>query len=1009
MKEKRNALFSYFRKNKNRRVALILTIVALVEILAIMIVSTSAWVESISSIKIFTTIQSDANGTKGIVESVLNQHVKMDEGSSSVYDLSTYFRPSGAFHFAPASSTDGKTMFFPEIGTPNEYRIGSISDKNVNYIAFTIRTKETTPVSLAFDQVPTISFGGTELNQNDETSKLVRFAIGDSSGDFKVYSLYKEKFTEQVPAAETVDPNSTADPKTGYAYTTVYPFKDFVKGKDRACKTTSDGTLSFSMWIQDPTGANGSVYDGKQFTVANLKLIIVKPFTVKAAYKDGSQYQVDTIGKSGTVAIENSEYAKEVTYYAVPGVAIDLHALASEANGYQFMGWSNTLTNDTVFASSSVDPYRYTVASSGTTAYAVVDNVPTLYAKFNDEHDLYLKPEFKHIYEDNGTLKSNISYAAYVFGRDAATGTVVGTWYKMTASSTYYKCTYKGSATSVIFCYMNPSWTTPLAMNGTTDPNWDYRWLQTYDLTVPARPGNYYYVATCRQVLDDITANGTTYDNERNAEITGSGSHDFGTNKLLGYWEHNNVQVNVGYATASDNKTNRIYCALTDTVKNQSTTELSNSNNHYHAWWYQDAASVKLDGTEYQDYDGTTYEPIEQYHFGKKVTLTAEDSYDMNFAGWYTDAAATQLVSTDNEVEITAPDNGNYSGSNTTKNVTYYAKYTEKAAAWSFRYGASGSDWTVLPLYQSSTNDHVFTGTLSLTYGQVINFKIHDDKHATWYANGQTYNDIAANTIINAAALTTDGTDMTLTAAKNGNYNISFNDSTNKLTVTSNATLPTVNLWYNSSDGGTGSNLSLTRSSNNSNVFTNTMTLTEGQIIYFKVHDDSRNLWYSNRNGQVAGYYDGYTISSILENGQLSTSSPLNMYLRAHAGKYKFSFDYSTKKLSIEVNSWTNITITLDSTKVSDWIGTNSAKIYYVSENDTDGLHWELMTASNSNKTYTVSVPSYYANNTQFLRRNSDNNTTWNYWPASEIYRGFNKKFTISSSDGNNHNGTWSN
>lgn len=701
MKEKLRAFFKDPRTGKKRILSLILTIVALVEVICLMVVSTSAWVESINSIKIYNT-------PPGQIESAINQKANLVSSSSNTYNLDKYFRPAGGYHLCGASSTDGKTMYFPEIGSTSNYRIGGVNDKNVNYISFTIRTQ--TKVSLAFNQAPTISFGGTALSGDNR--KLVRFSIGDNAGNFRVYSLYPSTFTESVPAAEDGTTETT----------TVYPFADYIKGKDRAVETTANGYLSFNMWIQDPTGASKSVYDNKALAVSNLQLVIVTPFTVKAASTTGTNgaYQLNNTG--GNVAIENSAYGAEATFYAVPGQSVALHAVASESNGFQLLGWYTTNPNgttiNTVNSNSAVDPYNYTIPSNGATT--------TIYAKFSNLHTLYLLPEFVH--KDTSGNVANVRYAAYVFGINAS-GVNEGTWYSMNTLESsgdyagYYKCSYRGSATSVIFCYMNGA-------NSTN--SWDNRWLQTYDLQVPSRPGDYGYNVTCRQVLNNVTANGTTYSNPRNATITGSGAHDYGTNKLLGFWKHNHVKVNVAYTTTSASGANdKIYPSLTDTSMTANV-----------AKWYDDEHKNKylfVDGKAYQDIDDNG-DIIPQYKYEKKVTLTAEVASNSiyQFDGWYSSASGTgttNRLTTATTYEITAPDNNIYTGDNAVEEnqVTYYAKYSLKPAAtvniyvtprayWSgyFLHVWDGNGTTladVEPSYDSATGYYKATVTTRSTTG----------------------------------------------------------------------------------------------------------------------------------------------------------------------------------------------------------------------------------------------------------------------------------------------------
>lgn len=701
MKERLIAFFNNPHNGKVRRSSLILTIVALVEILALMIVSTSAWVESVSSIKIFTTAQTETNGTKGVVESPIKQHANLNSSNNGTIDLSDYFRPSGAFHFAGASSTDGKTMYFPEIkgGDDSRFRIGSINDKNVNYISFTVKTNNigatNNRYSLAFDSVPTFSFGGTELDPEDEESKLVRFSIVDNNGDVRVYSLYNEMFTEEVPADELVVPESEIDDPDdpdyhqGFATTTVYPFYNYVKGRDRAVEAVNGGYLSFNMWIQDPDGSNSSVYQNKALTVSNFKLVIVTPFTVKASYKNGTSYTVDTTGISGTVAIENSAYGKEAVYYAVPGQDINLHAIASESNGYQFMGWYTSVTNTSVFNNSDVDPYTYTIPSNG--------SVTTLYAKFSNEHDIYMYPEYQH--------DSTVRYATYVFGINAQ-GVNEGTWYDMTSSSfngnqNYYKCTYKGSATSIIFCYMKPN----------TTNDWQNRWLQTFDLTVPSRMGSYAYIVTSRAVV------GTN----RNQVIS-----DYGTNKLYGYWVHSHVRVEVAYATGSSGG-GHIFAGINDSARTNN--YYSTDTNTKYAWWYNDDYTNKylnMDGKAYQDVDGDN-NLIANQKYDKRVTLTAEDSSSKKFVGWYTNAAGTTAVansivdgttytSTSRNYCFVATDNPSYSGTDVETTQKFYAKYADNPTKTINIYVAPRENWTDYYLKVMDSENSTLSNNLKCNY-----------------------------------------------------------------------------------------------------------------------------------------------------------------------------------------------------------------------------------------------------------------------------------------------------
>ena len=765
MREKFSVFFNKRITSKKRKTAMFLSFVALVEILAVLVVSTSAWVESVSSIKIFTTAQTTAGGTRGIIESPIKQQVDLVNTGSTAIDLSEYFRPSGAFHLAGASSTDGKTMFFPEIkgGDTTNFRIGNVNDKNVNYISFTIRTKSSR--HLAFDQLPTISFvddsdnatslssfsmadttgmtdeeiAAAQLDFNRKRS-LVRFSVGVNNDDFRVYSLVDEEFTDQVVSSE--------DGSTITA--TVYPFSDFIKGKDKLLTTEADGFLSFNMWIQDPTGAYSSYYHNKTLSVSNLKLVTVSPFTAKATYKTGTSFTEGNVG--GTVAIENSSYGAVAVCYAEVGQVVHLHAIPSESNGYEFLGWYGTKTDSTVIDQSDGETFNYTVQSAN----------ETIYAKFSNEHDLYMKPEYWH---DSGTDETKCRYAAFVFGVDS-TGSTTGTWYDMSKVTTgswndYYRCSYKGNATNVIFCYMNPNSST----NNFDNSN---RWLQTFDLRVPSKAGEYGYIVTCRE----------TYNIGRNDPIN---NNDCGTNKLLGYWKHNYVHIQVGFTSNSDFSTangynTNIRAALTNTCRY-----------YTHAYWYNDKSEVNIDGQAYQDIDGNG-DLIANQIYEKKVTLTAVDQTAYDFVGWYEDEEGTStLISTNKEVEITAPDNLPYSSGTQVNTKMYYARYAEKPEAWQLMYSLNGGAWSAADMTQSSSDSDTFTYTWqNFGEGDNILFKIYDAKRDKWYSNGTTYDRYITTTIINADALNsnTSTANMNLTGHK-GDYTFSFDSgASKKLTLT---------------------------------------------------------------------------------------------------------------------------------------------------------------------------------------------------------------------------------
>lgn len=172
MKERFALLAAYFKEKfaigkksgKEKRKGLILSIVALVEVLAIAVVSVSAWVETISTIKI------DLNNGKIDNYVFTNANIGYGKGyDENTIDLTKYFRQAGDVHLASATSANGTDVYFPTLtanGVTGAYRKSTVNDKNVNYIDFSFNvTAKKTKASFYFDQVPTIQVNGAEANE----------------------------------------------------------------------------------------------------------------------------------------------------------------------------------------------------------------------------------------------------------------------------------------------------------------------------------------------------------------------------------------------------------------------------------------------------------------------------------------------------------------------------------------------------------------------------------------------------------------------------------------------------------------------------------------------------------------------------------------------------------------------------------------------------------------------------------------------------------------------------
>lgn len=256
-----------FGKNKKTRKGFILTIVALVEVLAISVVSVSAWVETISTITI------KAEGAKIDNYVYTNADIGSDNGYLGIpIDLTKYFRAAGGVHLASASSADGENIFFPikKSGASEfdakSYRCADVNDKNVNYIDFSFNVKvdktfNADHAEFYLDKVPKITIGDEDVSGN-----LVRMAITDTDTQ-KTVVCGSEASTENVVSKVNGDKASEK----------VYAFSDFLVNSDIvptelfSVDKGSSKTINIKVWLQDDKAT--TEYAGKTVSITNVNIV----------------------------------------------------------------------------------------------------------------------------------------------------------------------------------------------------------------------------------------------------------------------------------------------------------------------------------------------------------------------------------------------------------------------------------------------------------------------------------------------------------------------------------------------------------------------------------------------------------------------------------------------------------------------------------------------------------------------------------------------------------------
>lgn len=281
MKERFALLAAYFKEKlaigkksgKEKRKSMILSIVALVEVLAIAIVSVSAWVETISTIKL------DLNN--GTIDNYVFTNANIGYGNGydgNTIDLTKYFRQAGDVHLASATSANGTDVYFPTLtanGEPSAtYRKATVNDKNVNYIDFSFNvTAKGTKASFYFEKIPTIKVNDADA---DEEKLRVSFVCDGSN----TVVCGKSDSTAEVVAGTNLNIKGQENVKSFGSYTgsTAESPLFTVPADSKPHKVT------MRVWLQDYS--RKTKYAGQTVTIDNFKLITQSPQAGELTFYD---------------------------------------------------------------------------------------------------------------------------------------------------------------------------------------------------------------------------------------------------------------------------------------------------------------------------------------------------------------------------------------------------------------------------------------------------------------------------------------------------------------------------------------------------------------------------------------------------------------------------------------------------------------------------------------------------------------------------------------------------
>lgn len=603
---------------------IVLSVVALIQIMLLITGTTFSWVETISSLaltgggKIDNPVMTVANIGSGT-------------GYDKALDLDAYFKKAGNVHLSTCSSADGQNFYFPIVGDNNNYRQSTVNDRNVNYIGYNLKVvnkEKNKSKDFKFGKIPSI-----KIDNEAVTDNRVRIAI-TVDGVTKIFS--NKDATENVVAA--------TDGKL--SKTTVNAFDKYTNSDEKvtlpvfSIPANSSKEVKISLWLQDSNGGNNGDVAVNDFTlVVSKKCVEVK-------------YGTDSDSTMGDISIGSNN---QQICYREEGTTVPLNATAKP--GYKFMGWykDSGCQNE-----APVTGGEFKIGS---------DSKYTLYALFKKTYTVNVIAVTDNVQGGTGgTVKINSDVASTNATKNDVT---VGETVKLTATPNegYYFVGWYDSATG------------GTQITGENPANVEIDSVNPTDRTFYARFEIKKYTVTASAVSEDdddnIQGNKITYGDESKAQVqvivNHGGSVTFtavpveGSGYVFDGWysdkacSSNKLSDNTTYTVRSVKADQNIYAKFV----------LKTFNVEAYAYSYSDVTELSeqsaYGNVKSGNESGTHLKLIVKYGKGFSFTSVSNDYCD--FENWYRDKNCETSVSSDKTTLISGIGE---------KNVTYYAKFKIK-------------------------------------------------------------------------------------------------------------------------------------------------------------------------------------------------------------------------------------------------------------------------------------------------------------------------------------------
>ena len=677
---------------------IVLSVVALIQIMLLITGTTFSWVETISSLAL-------TGG--GIIDNPVKTVANIGSGSGydKALDLDAYFKKAGNVHLSTCSSADGQNFYFPIVGDNNNYRQSTVNDRNVNYIGYNLKVvnKENKSKDFKFGKIPSIKIGNEAVTDN-----RVRIAI-TVDGATKIFSNKAD--TENVVAATNGK----------LLETTVNSFDEYTNSDKNvtlpvfSIPANSSKEVKISLWLQESTGSNND----------NNGDVAVNDFTLVVSKKRVEvKYGTDSNETMGDISIGSNN---QKVCYGEEGDTVSLKATAKP--GYKFMGWyeDSGCQNE-----APVTRGNFKIGS---------DSNITLYALFKKTYTVNVIAVTDNVQGGKGgTVKIDSGTAS---DKAIKSDVTVGETVRLTATP--------NEGYDFVGWYDSATEDTP-QITGENPTNVEIDSVNPTNRTIYARFEIKKYTVTASAVSEDddenIQGNKITYGDESKAQVqvivNHGGSVTFkaipadGSGYVFDGWysdkacsSENKLSSEESYTVSSVKADKNIYAKFV----------LKTFNVEAYAYCYNDEKSVL---SEQGDYGNVKSGTVTSTHiqlnikYGTSFSFTAVGNDNCVFEGWYNKAGDT-LIDRENVYSVDS-----FKGdSQTSENKkSFYAKFkikTKKITVHSVKNNTT--DTSTVNINRTHTTDIINygeTATISAEPGANSEFK-------GWFTDENCTNKVGEN------------------------------------------------------------------------------------------------------------------------------------------------------------------------------------------------------------------------------------------------------------------------